>query len=137
MLEPAVAAYRREFKPSHQLDHPYVIAGVNVVAADTREAAGASLEQVRRNLAVSLFGRGQLYDDDLADALLSQVAGAHVDTMLTHTALGTPAEVREHLDEFVKLTHADELIVAHQASDTEARLRSVTLLAEAMGQTGS
>ena len=34
-LEAAVAAYRREFKPSEQLDQPYVIAGVNVVAADT------------------------------------------------------------------------------------------------------
>src|SRR5919202_816808 len=33
MLEAAVAAYRQEFRPSEQLDRPYVIAGVNVVAA--------------------------------------------------------------------------------------------------------
>ena len=52
--------------------------------------------------------------------------------MLTHTAAGTPAEVREQLTAFARLADADELIVAHQAPGTEARLRSVTLVAEAM-----
>ena len=35
MLEAAVASYRSEFKPSAQLDAPYVIAGLNVIAADS------------------------------------------------------------------------------------------------------
>ena len=38
-LEPAVAEYRRQFQPSAQLEKPYVIAGVNVVVADTSDAA--------------------------------------------------------------------------------------------------
>src|SRR5215210_9310949 len=37
MLQPAVEAYRSEFTPSEQLDRPHVIAGMNVVAADTAE----------------------------------------------------------------------------------------------------
>src|SRR5688500_17333759 len=93
MLEPAVAAYRREFTPSAQLAEPYVIAGVNVVAADTAEEARANLEAVKRNLAIGLFGRGQKLSDEQADQLLAQGAGAHVDTMLTHSAVGTRAEV--------------------------------------------
>ena len=132
MLESAVAAYRRDFKPSEQLDRPYVIAGVNVVAADTTEEAHDNLAAVRRNLAVGLFGRGQQLTDEQADALLAQGAGHHVGQMLTHTAVGTRAEVGEYLDRFRKLADADELIVAHQAPTVEARLRSVTLLAEAM-----
>ena len=41
-LEQAVATYRREFRPSAQLPEPYVIAGVNVLAADTEDRrAGA------------------------------------------------------------------------------------------------
>jgi alkanesulfonate monooxygenase SsuD/methylene tetrahydromethanopterin reductase-like flavin-dependent oxidoreductase (luciferase family) len=87
---------------------------------------------VRRNLAVGLFGRGQRLTDEQADQLLAQGAGHHVGQMLTHTAVGTRAEVGEYLDRFRKLADADELIVAHQAPTTEARLRSVTLLAEAM-----
>jgi alkanesulfonate monooxygenase SsuD/methylene tetrahydromethanopterin reductase-like flavin-dependent oxidoreductase (luciferase family) len=52
--------------------------------------------------------------------------------MLTHSAVGTPDEVREHLEGFVKFADADELIVAHQSPNPEDRLRSVSLLAEAM-----
>jgi luciferase family oxidoreductase group 1 len=132
MLEPAVAAYRREFKPSEQLAEPYVIAGVNVVAADSTEEAQANLAAVRRNLAIGLFGRGQRLSDEQADQLLAQGAGTHVHSMLTHTAVGTRAEVGEYLDGFLATADADELIVAHQAPTQEARLRSVTLLAEAM-----
>jgi luciferase family oxidoreductase group 1 len=134
MLEPAVAAYRQEFKPSEQLDRPYVIAGVNVVAADTAEEAHGNLAAVRRNLAVGLFGRGRQLTDQQAEELLAQGAGQHVGQMLTHTAVGTRAEIGDFIDRFRKLADADELIVAHQAPTVEARLRSVTLLAEALEQ---
>ena len=132
MLEAAVAAYRREFKPSEQLDRPYVIAGVNVIAADTTEAAQESRLAVRRTLATGLFGRGRTFTDEEADLLLQQGAGQHVDSMLTNTAAGTPAEVRAQLEAFITRADADELIVAHQSPTTEGRLRSVELLADAM-----
>ncbi len=132
LLEPAVAAYRREFTPSAQLDEPYVIAGVNVVAADTVDAAREALQGVRRNLAVGLFGRGRTFSDEEADLLLQQGAGHHVGSMLTHTAVGTPPQVGDFLERFREQADADELIVAHQSPTTEGRLRSVELTAEAM-----
>jgi luciferase family oxidoreductase group 1 len=132
MLEPAVAAYRREFKPSQQLDQPYVIAGVNVLAADTEAEAKEQLEASRRARAIALFGRGQDLTDQQADELLTQGAGRHVDQMLTYAAVGTPAEVGEYLENFRQRADADELITAHQAPAVEDRLRSVTLTAEAM-----
>jgi luciferase family oxidoreductase group 1 len=131
-LEAAVAAYRRDFRPSEQLAAPYVIAGVNVVAADTAAAADEAFQAVRRTLATGLFGRGRTFTDEEADLLLGQGAGQHVDTMLTHTAIGTPATVRDHLEGFAKLADADELIIAHQFPTTEGRLRSVELTAQAM-----
>ncbi len=132
MLQPAVEAYRRQFTPSAQLDRPYVIAGVNAVAADSRAAAEQAYAAVRRRLAVGLFGRGRELSDDEAQLLLDGGAGLHVDTMLTHTAVGTPAEVREYLAGFAREADADELIVAHQFPGVEGRLRSVELTAEAM-----
>ncbi|MCW2636919.1 MAG: putative Flavin-dependent oxidoreductase, F420-dependent methylene-tetrahydromethanopterin reductase [Blastococcus sp.] len=132
MLESAVATYRREFKPSQQLDQPYVIAGVNVIAADSSAQAQEQLQESRRVRAIALFGRGQALSDDQADELLAQGAAHHVDQMLTYAAVGAPAEVGEYLDGFRKIADADELIVAHQSPTTEGRLRSVTLLAEAM-----
>jgi luciferase family oxidoreductase group 1 len=131
-LEAAVATYRREFKPSVQQQEPYVIAGVNVLAADTTAAAREQLEAARRVRATSLFGRGQTFTDEQADQLLAQGAATHVDQMLTYTALGTPADVRAYLEDFRKVADADELITAHQSPTVEDRLRSVVLTAEAM-----
>ena len=137
-LEEALAVYRREFRPSGQLERPYAIAGVNVIAADTESAAREQLEGIRRARAISLYGRGRRASgsenltDEQADQLLAAGVGAHVDQMLTYTAVGTPAQVSDYLDGFIRHTGADEVIVAHQASAIEGRLRSVTLLAEAM-----
>jgi len=138
-LDHAIAAYRSEFKPSAQLAEPYVIAGVNVTAADTAEAAKSQLQRVRRARAASLFAR-QVgaspadVTDEQADELLARGAAAPVDHMLTYSAVGTPPEVADYLDGFLRKTGADELIVVHQAPGLEERLRSVTLLAEAMGK---
>ncbi len=132
LLEAAVATYRQEFRPSEQLERPYVIAGVNVFAADTADAAREHVTAARRVRAIGLFGRGAPYSDEAADELLASGAGRHVDQMLTYAAVGTPADVREYLEGFTKTADADELIVAHQAPTSEARLRSVTLTAEAV-----
>jgi luciferase family oxidoreductase group 1 len=136
-LEPAIAVYRSEFRPSEQLERPYVIVGVNVIAADTASAAQELLQSVRRRRAVGLYARQvgvrdlHLTDED-ADRLLGAGLAMHVDEMLTYTALGTRRDVQSYLDGFLQHTRADELIVAHQAPAIEDRLRSVTLLGEAM-----
>jgi luciferase family oxidoreductase group 1 len=138
-LHDAIAAYRAEFRPSEQLEAPYVIAGCNVVAADTVGAAAEQLLAIRRARAISLFARSrgvssdelELTDAD-ADQLLGAGLAAHVDEMLTYVAVGTSAQVGEYLDGFRSETAADELIVAHGAPAIDDRLRSVTLLAEAM-----
>src|ERR1700759_4754256 len=93
-LDAALAAYRGEFRPSEQLERPYVIAGVNVIAADTTSAAQEQLQGIRRTRAVNLSGR-QLgvkdlnMTDEQADELLGAGAAPRVDEMLTYTALGT------------------------------------------------
>ena len=57
-LEEAVARYRRDFRPSKQLDVPYVIAGVNVIAADTTADAAAHFASMQRARVKALqFGR--------------------------------------------------------------------------------
>ena len=139
-LEAAVAAYRAEFKPSAQLDRPYVMAGVNVFAADTADEAAEQFQAARRTRAASLFGRRaglspSEISDEQAEELLASGAAVHVDEMLTYSAVGTPADVRKYLDEFAARIDADELVTVHQVQRTEARLASVTLLAEAMRET--
>jgi luciferase family oxidoreductase group 1 len=128
-LHPAVAAYRSEFRPSVQLDHPYVIAGVNVIAADTSSGAREQFVAAKRNRASAMFGRGRTLTDEEADALLASPAGQHVDQMVTYSAVGAPGEVSEYVEAFAKHADADELIVALQSPTNDARLRSAELLA--------
>jgi luciferase family oxidoreductase group 1 len=131
-LQPAVAAYRQQFRPSDQLDEPYVIAGVNVAAADTTADAQEHFHAAVRSRVNSLFGRGRSFTDAEADAILASPAGQHVQQMVKYSAVGTPAEVSEYVKAFAKHADADELMVVHQSPTTEARLRSVELLADSV-----
>lgn len=136
-LEAALAAYRAEFQPSEQLERPYAMAGVNVLAVDDPDDAQTQLRTIRRARAIGLFGRrfgltSLDASDEQADEVLAAGAAAHVDEMLTYTAAGTPSEVSDYLDGFLRLTDADELITVHPAPDAGDRLRSLTLLAGAM-----
>lgn len=133
-LHDAIRVYRERFEPSSQLDRPYVIAGVNVIAADTDAAARAQLETLRRALIRNLLGRADVaLTDDQVEALLCSPQGAFVDQMLTYRAVGTPSAVVTYLDDFQRRTGADELITVHHASTVASRLRSVELLADAVG----
>ena len=133
-LEQAIAIYRERFEPSDQLDRPYVIAAVNVLAADSDDEARRQFETRRREFAKGIFSRpGQRLDDEQVKAVLASPQGAVVDGMLRYTALGTPDAVAAYLADFQTLTEADELITAHQADTTDGRLRSLELLAQVAG----
>jgi luciferase family oxidoreductase group 1 len=131
-LSPAVAAYRREFRPSAQLDQPHVIAAVNVIAADTSGEAKEQFLAAKRSRAAAMFAGGRTVTDEEADVILASPAGLYLHQMVTYSAIGTPAEVSEYIEAFAKHADADELMVAHQSPTTEARLRSVELLADSV-----
>jgi luciferase family oxidoreductase group 1 len=132
-LTDAVAIYRHDFTPSAQLERPHVIAGVNVLAADTTDQAQHALHLAKRARVGALYGRGgRTFTDEEADLVLTSEAGQAIEQMLTYTAAGTPTDVKDYLEGFAKHADADELITAHAAPTIEARLRSVDLTAEAM-----
>lgn len=129
-LEAAVSTYRREFRPSDKLEEPHVIAGVNVIAAESSEEAQEQWTITRRRRARMILNRGQDLSDDQIDAFLASPQGQQVARMMTYTAVGNPDEVREYLDWFTKHADADELIVGHSGPTADNRIRSVELLAE-------
>lgn len=131
-LEQAVEIYRREFHPSPQLDRPYFIAGVNVIAADTANDAAAQFAEVKRLRVRALLGRGRQLSDDDIDEILGSPEGIQVTQMARYAAVGTAAEVQNYLDTFARHADADELITVHPAPSVAARLRSVELAAPAL-----
>ncbi len=128
----AIAIYRREFRPSEQLAEPYAIAGVNVIAADTDDAAQEQWTTVRRYRIARFVAPGRDLSDDEADAILASPQGQQIAQMMHYSAVGTPDHVKAYLDEFAALAGVDELITAHSSPTIDQRLRSVDLVADAM-----
>jgi luciferase family oxidoreductase group 1 len=131
-LQEAVALYRREFRPSSQLGAPYVIAGVNVIAADSQADADEQFQRAKRARVRALARPGLRLSDAEADVVLASPEGQHIAQMVVYSAVGRPADVRDYLENFAKHADADELIVALQSPTSEARLRSASLLAAEM-----
>jgi alkanesulfonate monooxygenase SsuD/methylene tetrahydromethanopterin reductase-like flavin-dependent oxidoreductase (luciferase family) len=59
-------------------------------------------------------------------------ARAILDSVLSCSAIGSPATAREQVNSFLKRTGADELMVTAQIFDHQARVRSYELLMEAV-----
>lgn len=132
-LHQAIEIYRDRFEPSEQLQQPYVMAALSVMAAESVEVAQAQFELRRRAWVRAMFGRGRapLTEEDV-DAVLASSQAAMLDQMFTYTAVGTIDQVRTFVEDFQQHTGADELITVHQAVSPEFRLRSLELLAQAM-----
>lgn len=132
-LQAAVRRYRQEFRPSEQLAEPYVLAALNVVAADTEDDAQAQLERVRRGRVARFLAPGRDLTEDELDALLASPQGRQVLRMMHYTAAGPPEAVKAYLDAFAEHADADELVVVHSSPTLTERLRSVELTAEVCG----
>ena len=131
-LTQALEVYREHFKPSEQLDRPYVMVGANVVVAPTDAEARRLFTSVQQSFANLVRGaRGKLPPpiDDI-DAYWSPLERAQAERMLACAFVGSPDTVRRELGAFVERTQADEVIVAAAIYDHEARLRSYELLSE-------
>lgn len=132
-LVPALRAYRDQFRPSAQLAHPYAIAALNVIAADTSAEASTRAEHVLRSRVRSLAGRmpqlsGDL-SDEAVDSLMSTPVGHQARHMMTYTAVGDVTEVGDYLRAFRAECGADELMVTNPGPGYEARTRTLELLA--------
>jgi luciferase family oxidoreductase group 1 len=134
-LHQAVEVYRDTFKPSEQLAEPYVIAGVNVFAADEHDVAAEQMKiayRARTRAMLTRGIRGGNFTDAEIDEFLASPNGRSLAGMTRYTAVGTPAEVRAYLEDFAASARADELIVAHHAPSVADRVRSVALTGDAM-----
>jgi luciferase family oxidoreductase group 1 len=131
-LMPALRIYRSRFKASEQLDRPYAMVGVNVIAADSGDEA-RRLATTQQMSFVEIFrgARGSLSKPPIDDieSYWTPMEKAQVSQMLARSIIGSPSAVRAGIDALVAETGADELIVVSDVYDHAARLRSFELIA--------
>ncbi len=135
LLIPALEIYRSRFKPSAQLDRPYAMVGVNIIAADS-DAAARRLATTQQMSFANIFrgarGLSQPPIDDI-ESYWSPMEKAQAKRMLARSIVGSPGTVRAGMEALVAETGADELIVVSDIYEHRARLRSFELIAEAAG----
>ena len=129
----AIEIYRTRFHPSAQLAKPYLILGVNVIAAPTDEEASFLSSSGRQASASLRSGRpiplpppSRAFEKEIVP--FGQIPLAEVTSV---AMIGSVTTVREGLRTFIAQTGADELMVVTQIFDPVARMRSFDLLMEA------
>ncbi|MDY0071183.1 MAG: LLM class flavin-dependent oxidoreductase [Thauera sp.] len=136
-LAQALELYRARFKPSAVLNAPYVMVAANAVVADTAELAQHHAASQRLRFAG--LARGELGPlpppQQFVESDWSAAELAFADESLRCSAIGSPEQARQQLIALQRETGADEIIVAGQIYDHQARLHSCLLLAQAWGLT--
>lgn len=128
----AINIYRQNFKPSDHLKEPYVLACVNVVAADTDAEADRLVTSLYQLFMGIVTGKRRLLQppvdnmDDIWDVYEEEQANQ----MLACTFVGSKVTLQQELQEFVDQTGVDEIMATSHIFEHSARLRSYELLAE-------
>ncbi len=128
----AINIYRQNFKPSDHLKEPYVLACVNVVAADTDAEANklaTSLYQLFRGI---VTGKRSLLQPpvETMEGIWTPYEEEQAEQMLACTFTGNKETLSNDLQQFLDQTQVDELMTTSHIFDHQARLKSYQLLSE-------
>ena len=131
---PAVAIYRERFKRSGALERPYVMLGVNIVAADTDDRARFLASSGRESFASLRAGTPIQLPPPTREWEKEVVPfdAARLESAPSISLVGSAATVRAGLDVFLDRMQPDELIVVAHIYEHAARLRSYELVAGLM-----
>ncbi len=130
-LTQALELYRGQFRPSPFLDKPYVMLGINVVAANTDAEAKflfTSLQQAFVNLRTGNPGPLPPPIADINSIFFDPRVETILRSVLSLAQVGSPETVKAGVEAFIARYQPDELMVTGQIFDHAARLRSYEIL---------
>jgi luciferase family oxidoreductase group 1 len=136
---PALALYRKHFRPSEVLSEPYAMVCASVVVADTDEQArylagpGAlSFVKLRQGRPAPLAT-----PEEAAAYPYTEIDELVIEDRMASQVIGSPETVRAGLGELLDSTAADELMVTTIVHGQKDRLRSFELLSDVAERTPS
>jgi luciferase family oxidoreductase group 1 len=129
-LEPAVNIYRERFQPSKTLKEPYVMAAVNVFAADTDEEANYLFSSVQL-MALGMIRRNQgplQPPVNNMNDIWDQLEKFAVSERLKYSFVGSPSTIKNGLESFLNRIQVDEIMAVSHFYYHAKRLRSFEIL---------
>jgi luciferase family oxidoreductase group 1 len=130
-LHEALDLYRRHFTPSGQLQKPYSMACVNVIAADTDEEAHSLATSFYRLALGIVTGERKPLQRPVKsmEGLWAEYEKASVMQMMQYTFIGSAKTVQKGLHSFLNETGVDEIMVASYIYDNASKIHSYELIA--------
>ncbi|HEY6642243.1 LLM class flavin-dependent oxidoreductase [Povalibacter sp.] len=128
----AIQIYRDGFRPSVQLQRPYVMLGFNVFAADTDEEGRLLASSMQQAFVALRTGRPMQLQPPV-EGYLEQLAPherAVLNDVLSCSAIGSAQTVRESIKAFLARTRPDELIITCNMYSHAARVHSYEIAAQ-------
>ena len=138
-LMEALKIYKSQFQPSNYLNHPYTIAGLSIIIADTdEEAEFLSTSYYSRVIGILTGNRSPLEPPfEVTNEFRRIIQQPAVQQMSKYAFIGCKETVKKKIKAFIENTDVDELIVATHVFDVKDRIKSVELFAELMGEVNS
>jgi luciferase family oxidoreductase group 1 len=130
----AIDLYRKNFKPSKHLDKPYVLACVNVIAADTDAEANklaTSLFQMFLGIVTGIRQPLQPPVESM-EGIWTEYQKEALNQMLSLSFIGSPQTIKKDLQDFVDQTQIDEIMIISNIYEQKAKIHSYELFAEIM-----
>ena len=131
-LQEALHLYRQRFTSSDQLQQPYAMTCINVIAADTDEEAQLLASSFYKLASGIVTNQRKPLQPPVKDFLETwdDYEKTAVMQMMKYTFIGSPANVKEALQKFLDDTAADEIMVASYIYDNTARMHSYELISD-------
>lgn len=130
----ALKIYHEEFQPSKDLQKPYVMAGVNIIIADTDVHAEQMATSLLRMIIGIFTGNRDFMQPPMAmtPELKELTQHPSVQQMLKYSFIGSKQTVKSQVKHFLEQTKVDELIAVTNIYNAQDRIRSYELFAEIM-----
>ena len=131
LLLDALELYRKNFTPSDQLQQPYSMACINVIAADTDEEAEFLASSFYRLALGIVTNKRKPLQPPIKnmDEVWSEYEKAAVMQMMEYSFIGSAETVRKQLEKFLEKTQVEEIMVASYIYDNAAKIHSYELIA--------
>jgi len=132
LMMQAIRIYRTSFKPSAALSKPYVMLGINIVAAETDNEAKylfTSIQQQFTNLRRGTPTKLPPPVENI-DSFWTPSEELNASHTLENALVGSPETIKSGLTSFINRTGVDELLVTAHIFDHSARLRSFEIVAD-------
>ncbi len=133
---PSLELYRKTFQQSDDLEKPYAMVALNIIAAETDEEAeflATSQYQSFLNLVRGKPDKIPPPVEDM-DAIWNAQEKALVNSRTGGSIIGSKETVKRKLEAFLDETKADEIMVNAMIFDQSKRLRSYEIVAEIFGE---